>query len=607
MMSSVPSEPSFDARDFLATLTEEPGVYRMYDAEQRVLYVGKAKNLRRRVSSYFQRSGHGPRIALMLQQVAKIEITATRSEAEALILENTLIKTLAPKYNILFRDDKSYPYISLSGHEFPRLVFHRGGFEPHAEYFGPFPSSQAVRESIELLQKTFLLRTCDDSVFNHRSRPCLMYQIKRCKGPCVGLIQSDQYASDVRFAKLFLQGKQTEVIDKLTAQMNEAANALRFEAAALFRDQIKALQAVLHRQYMSSTGNENVDILSVAEAMGEVCVNLAMVRGGLHLGDRAFFPSQGGGELACEETLHAFIEQHYVDHPLPARLVLDRDIAEDFRDFFREKEVVADLPRNGKEKAWLAMAEKNAVLAIEVRIRSQAKVGKRLHALQEILSLAELPQRIECFDISHTMGEGTVASCVVCMEGTMRKSEYRRFNILNITPGDDYAAMRQALARRYEKVASGESMAPDLILIDGGRGQHRVAREVLEELGLGHLITIGIAKGEARKPGLEILFIHGWDEPLQLSPDHPGFHLIQEIRDEAHRFAIVGHRARRAKARSRSKLEDIPGVGPAKRRALLADFGGLDGVKAATIEDLSRTAGISPRLAKIIFNQLHGQ
>ena len=607
--SSVPnSAERFDAKAFLATLTESPGVYRMLGSGGLVLYVGKAKNLKRRVSSYFQKTGHSPRIALMLQQVTDVEITATRSEAEALILENTLIKKLAPKYNILFRDDKSYPYICLTGHEFPRLAFHRGAFDRKSRYFGPFPSGGAVRESIQLLQRTFLLRTCEDSVFAHRSRPCLMHQIKRCKAPCVGLISADDYAADVRMADLFLRGRQSEVIDGLTGRMQAAAEALRFEEAAALRDQIRALQAVLHRQYVSSAGEEDVDIVAVAAGHGELCVNLAMVRGGLHLGDRAFFPAQRG-ELDSDlgEGLAAFVVQHYLDHPPPPRLVVALDIAEDCAAAFEGKDVILSLPRNERERAWLAMATRNGELAIESRRHSKARAGGRLAALQELLELAEPPNRIECFDISHTMGEGTVASCVVCVEGAMKKADYRRFNIAGVEPGDDYAAMRQALTRRYEKVATGEAVAPDLILIDGGKGQHRVAREVLTELGLGHLLSIGIAKGEERKPGLETLFVHGRGEPLQLAPDHTGFHLIQEVRDEAHRFAIAGHRARRAKARGRSKLEDVPGIGAARRRSLLAHFGGLDGVMAATVEDLCRAGGISRRLAEAIHQHLHSR
>ncbi|MBK8118796.1 MAG: excinuclease ABC subunit UvrC [Sulfuritalea sp.] len=610
--ASVPNSPdagarsaavgAFDSREFLASLTEAPGVYRMLDAKACVLYVGKAKNLKKRVASYFNKSGHSPRIALMLQQVAAMEATATRSETEALILENTLIKKLAPKYNILFRDDKSYPYIGLGGKdgggEFPRLFYHRGSFERKSQYFGPFPNGLAVRESIQLIQKSFLLRTCEEAVFAHRSRPCLMHQIKRCKAPCVGLVSKQDYAADVRLAELFLRGRHSEVIEGLTGRMEAAATGLRFEEAASLRDQIRALQAVLHRQYVSSTTDADVDIIAAVVERGSLCVDLAMVRGGLHLGDRAYFP-QAAPEAEAAEGLAAFIAQHYAVQPAPGRVILSAWPIEDL-----VPGVHAGPPKSEMERAWVEMALTNARLAVQARWQAKTRSSGRLVALQEALDLPEPPRRIECFDISHTMGEGTVASCVVCVDGAMNKSDYRRFNIEGIQPGDDYAAMRQALTRRYEKVATGETVAPDLVLIDGGKGQHGVAREVFAELGLDHLASIGVAKGEDRKPGLETLFVHGRSMPLQLGMDHPGFHLIQEIRDEAHRFAIVGHRARREKARGRSKLEDVVGVGPARRKKLLAQFGGFDGVKAATIEDLCRVDGISRRLAEEIHKTL---
>ena len=596
--NSTPPRPAFDSGEFLASLTDAPGVYRMLDADAAVLYVGKAKNLKKRVSSYFQKTGHSPRIALMLQQVAAMEVTATRSEAEALILENTLIKKLTPKYNILFRDDKSYPYIGLSSGEFPRLFYHRGAFEKKSRYFGPFPNGQAVRESIQLIQKSFMLRTCEEAVFSHRSRPCLMHQIGRCKAPCVGLVSAPEYAGDVRLAEMFLRGRHAEVIDGLTRQMEAAAGELHFEQAAALRDQIRALQSVLHRQYVSSTRDADVDIIVAIVERSTLCVNLAMVRGGLHLGDRPSFPL-ATTEAEAAEGLAAFIAQHYADHPPPARLVLSPYPVDDLPDHLN-----AGAPRNEMERAWIGMAMTNARLAVQARWQTRKRSSVRLLALQQALDLAEPPHRIECFDISHTMGEGTVGSCVVCVDGAMKKGDYRRFNIEDIQPGDDYAAMRQVLMRRYEKVATGETVAPDLILIDGGKGQHRVAREVFAELGLDHLASIGVAKGEDRKPGLETLFVHGptgpHPVPLQLDMDHPGFHLVQEIRDEAHRFAIVGHRARRARTRGRSMLEDVAGVGPARRKKLLAQFGGLDGVRAATVEDLCRVDGISRRLAEQI-------
>ena len=602
----------FDSKEFIASLTEAPGVYRMLDAQGGVLYVGKAKNLKKRVSSYFQKTGHSPRIALMLQQVATMEVTATRSEAEALILENTLIKKLAPKYNILFRDDKSYPYIGFSGGEFPRLFYHRGAFDKQSQYFGPFPNGLAVRESIQLIQKTFLLRTCEDSVFAHRSRPCLMHQIKRCKAPCVGAIAAAEYAKDVDLARMLLSGRHLAVIESLTQRMAAAATELRFEQAAQLRDQIRALQTVLQRQYVSSPNGGDVDIVVAVVVHGDLCVNLAMVRGGLHLGDHAYFP-QSASQIEPVEGLAAFVAQHYAAQAAPPRIVMSPALsAEEFLPLSD-----SGAPTNEMERAWLEMALNNATLAATARQQAKSRAGSRLSALQEALQLDELPLRIECFDISHTGGERTVASCVVCVGGAMKKSEYRRFNIEGITPGDDYAAMRQALMRRYEKLGAGGTdaeadaalaeRAPDLILIDGGKGQHGVAREVLAELGLEYIDSMGIAKGEERKPGHETLFVvkDGVKrlEPLELAMDHPGFHLIQEIRDEAHRFAIVGHRARRDKARGRSTLEDIAGIGAVRRRKLLAHFGGLDGVKAATVDDLCRVAGISRRLAEEIYQQ----
>jgi excinuclease ABC subunit C len=609
----------FDAKALLADLTEAPGVYRFLDAAGAVLYVGKAKNLKKRVSTYFQKTDHSPRIQLMLQQVAQVEITATRSETEALILENTLIKRLSPKYNILFRDDKSYPYIVLSKHEFPRLAFHRGAMDKRARYFGPFPSGSAVRESLRLLQKTFLLRTCENSVFAHRSRPCLLHQIHLCKAPCVGGVSAEEYSADVRLATLLLSGKSDEVIAQISQSMNAAAAQLDFETAAQQRDQIRALQSVLHRQYVSSGQQTDADIIAIASASHGLCLNLAMVRGGLHLGDRAFFPGSATAEgITADhgEALFAFVSQHYLEHIPPPRLLLTPDLlaslvaqaqaqASEKLLRFPGGNLCLKTPQNEMERAWLGMAEQNARLSLISRLNQQRRAGSSLAMLAETLNLPEPPQRIECFDISHTLGEGTVASCVVCVDGVMKKSAYRRYNINDITPGDDYAAMRQALSRRYEKVASGDSVAPDLILIDGGKGQQSMARAVLAELNLEHLPSLGIAKGETRKPGLETLFLHNMETPLHLPEDHPALHLIQEIRDEAHRFAIAGHRARRARSREKSRLEDIPGIGPARRRTLLAHCGGLDGVRAATVEDLKRVSGISQHLAESIYAALH--
>ena len=603
--AAAPAAPAFDSRSFVRTLTEAPGVYRMIGEGDRVLYVGKAKNLKRRVASYFQRTLSSPRIAMMVAQVLRVDVTATRSEAEALLLENNLIKSLAPRYNILFRDDKSYPYIELSGDAFPRLAYHRGAFARGARYFGPFPNAGAVRESIHLLQKIFRLRTCENSVFANRSRPCLLHQIKRCSAPCVDLVSAADYAADVRLATRFLDGQTNEVIDDLSARMQDAAARLAFEEAAACRDQVRVLQAVLHRQFVDSGKDEDVDILAALEIDGVVCVNIAMVRGGRHLGDRPQFPA-GAAVSGAQDSLLAFVEHHYSQHPLPARILVEHSVElvrEALAELSERMPAVAH-PRFAAEKAWMEMAERNARQAIEARALDSGRIGQRLEALREALGLAEAPQRIECFDISHTMGEATVASCVVCEAGEMKRAEYRRYNIAGITAGDDFAAMRQVLERRYGKLAAGEGRCPDLILIDGGKGQVSAARAVLADLGLEAINMVGVAKGEGRKAGLETLVFPDGREGLVLGVESAALHLVVEIRDEAHRFAISGHRARRAKARIGSRLDDIAGVGPARRRNLLATFGGLDGVRAATVEDLCRVEGISRRLAEHIHRAL---
>ncbi len=602
---------SFDAKAFLASLTELPGVYRMLGEDGSVLYVGKAKNLKKRVSSYFRENLPSPRIAHMVSQIAAIETTATRSEAEALLLENNLIKSLAPRYNILFRDDKSYPYIVVTRGDFPRLGFFRGNPDRKADYFGPFPSSWAVRESIHLLQKMFRLRTCEDTVFANRSRPCLLYQIKRCSGPCVERITPEAYGEDVQLATMFLLGKQQEITRRLTLAMEEASSRLAFEQAALYRDQIQSLRQVQEKQYVSSSKGEDVDVVVAVRESGQLCVNLAMVRGGRHLGDRPLFPSNAG-ESSTEEAVSAFVRQHYGAHPAPARIVISPlPPAEEGSDLVSTLTELAGRPvplqeaRAVEQRMWVEMARQNARLAIAARTQATALQEQRLLALQEALQLADPIQRIECFDISHTQGEATVASCVVYQGNGMRKADYRRFNISGIQPGDDYAAMRQAVSRRYEKIASGEGVAPDLVLIDGGKGQVGVAFSALNDLGLGGLTMIGVAKGEGRKPGLESLIFPDGREPLQLPAEHPALHLIQEVRDEAHRFAITGHRAQRGKSRKTSKLESIPGIGPARRKALVSHLGGLPGVLGASVDQLSTVPGISRELAESIYAALH--
>ena len=602
---------SFDAKAFLASLTELPGVYRMLGAGGAVLYVGKAKNLKKRVASYFRDNLSSPRIAHMVSQIDSVETTVTRTEAEALLLEINLIKSLSPRYNILFRDDKTYPYILLSKERFPRLGYFRGKPDRKAEYFGPYPSAWAVRDTMQLLQKMFRLRTCEDSVFANRSRPCLLYQIKRCSGPCVDHISPEDYASDIQLASMFLQGKQQEVSNRLVALMETASAQLAFEQAAIFRDQLQSLRQVQEKQYVSSSKGEDVDIIVASQNSGLLCVNLAMVRGGRHLGDRPFFPVNAA-DSTCSEAISAFISQHYAAHPVPARLLLDPLLAGDEASEtdtalteFAGRPVPFDRAHNPSGRAWVEMAKQNAQLAILARNQASTQQALRLAALQDALGLTEPISRIECFDISHTQGEATVASCVVYQGNGMKNADYRRFNIRGIQPGDDYAAMNQAVGRRYAGIANGEGVAPDLILIDGGKGQVGSAYSALTDLGLSHIPMIGVAKGEGRKPGLETLVFPGGLDPLQLPAQNPALHLIQEIRDEAHRFAITGHRAQRSKARKTSTLDSLPGIGPARRKSLVARFGGLAGVQAARPEQLAEVPGISQEMAEKIYSALH--
>ena len=598
-----------DPAEMIAGLPPLPGVYRMLNEGGEVLYVGKALNLKKRVASYFQKRGTlAPRTQAMLSHVARVEITVTRSEGEALLLENNLIKSLNPRYNVLFRDDKSYPYLVLSGHAYPRLGFHRGGLDKRNRYFGPFPNAGAVRESIQLLQKVFRLRTCEDTVFANRSRPCLLHQIKRCTAPCVRLISETDYGDDVRSAELFLKGKEDEVIERLIARMNAAAEALRYEDAALFRDQVAALRRVREKQFVSGESGGDADIIACARVAGVTCVNLVMVRGGRHLGDKNFFPRNAEGSTD-EEVIEAFLAQHYLRHGVPAQLIVGAAVETGtFEAILGEqagRRVQVINQPSGMRRAWLEMAVKNAELGAAQTLGLQATQEARLSALQQALGLPETTQRIECFDISHTMGEATVASCVVYDRASLQKSEYRRFNIEDVAPGDDYEAMRQTLTRRYRRVVAGEGRMPDLVLIDGGKGQLAVAQQVCTELGLNDVMLVAVAKGEERKPGLEQLLIAGHDAPLILPRDHPGLHLTQQIRDEAHRFAIAGHRARRGKARTSSPLEAIAGVGAKRRQRLLSRFGGLRGLMAASAEDMAEVEGISRTLAEKIYQDLH--
>jgi len=602
---------SFEPKAFVRRLPHLPGVYRMLGARGEALYVGKAGDLRKRVSSYFSRpSGQSPRLQMMLSQVASIEVTATRSEDEALLLENNLIKSLAPRYNILFRDDKSYPYLVISGHAFPRIGFHRGAREAESRYFGPFPHAYAVREAIQLLQRVFRLRTCEDSVFENRTRPCLLHQIRRCTAPCTGQITREAYREDVRHAELFLQGREDDVIRSLTKRMNTAAGERQYEQAALLRDQVRALTRVQARQYVESERGVEADVVASAVDGGIVCVNLVMIRGGRHIGDRSFFPANADGASA-NEVIAAFLEQHYVDHPLP-RLVLtsaaiDREALGDMLAQRGPKGAQVLAPQQGERRVWLDMARKNAELALAQRAQERATQEGRLGALRDALGLADSVERIECFDISHTMGEATVASCVVYDRHAMQKGEYRRFNIRDVTLGDDYAAMQQALRRRYERLALEGGKIPDLILIDGGQGQVNAARAALAELGLSDVSIVGVAKGPERKPGLEQLVVAADARTLSLPAHDSGLHLVQSIRDEAHRFALVGHRARRGRARTSSSLVEIPGIGDKRRQRLLAHFGGLRGVQSAAVDEIAQVEGISRAIAERIYRALHEQ
>ena len=600
----------FDAKAFVAGLPSLPGVYRMLGAAGEVLYVGKARDLKKRVSSYFTKTLHSPRIGLMVTQIASMESTVTRSEGEALILENNFIKSLAPRYNILFRDDKSYPYLMITGHRYARIGFHRGGQEKKNRYFGPFPHSYAVRESIQLLQRVFRLRTCEDSVLENRSRPCLLHQIQRCSAPCTRLISEDAYAHDVRNAELFLLGRENDVINTLTAKMDTAATALRFEEAAMYRDQVRALSRVQARQYVESAVGVDADVVACRSEGGISCVNLVMIRAGRHVGDRSFFP-QNADAATPGEVILAFLTQHYLEQPIPQLILANADLEGEMLEAALSEQahrpVRLVVTPQGDRRIWLEMAEKNALLALANRVRERGTQEGRLVALREALGLPESAQRIECFDISHTMGEATVGSCVVYDGHDMQKSEYRRFNIRDITPGDDYAAMRQVLMRRYERISAEGAKMPDLILIDGGKGQVAQARSALVELGLNDVSVVGVAKGPERKPGLEELIVEGEGVVVTLPPQHPGLHLIQQIRDEAHRFAIVGHRARRGKTRTTSELNEIPGIGDKRRRSLLAHFGGLKGVQSAAVEDIMKVEGISRATAQKIYRHLHGE
>jgi len=611
-------DSEFDLALFLKTLPALPGVYRMIAADGSVLYVGKAVNLKRRVSGYFQKTaGHSPRIALMVKQVARVEITVTRSEAEALILENNLIKSLSPKYNILFRDDKSYPYLMLSGHEFPQMAYYRGSLKKPHQYFGPYPNGYAVRDSIEVLQKVFQLRTCEDSVFAHRERPCLLHQIKRCSAPCVGTISFEDYRTSVNEAAAFLNGRTDVLSQTLQHKMQQAAANLQFEEAARYRDQLQALGLVQSRQFIDSrnpNAPHNIDILALAVEQGGVCINWASIRGGRHVGDKNFFPdTRHDPDPNGQDYAEAFAAQHYLGKTKPDLVISNFRLPESLQEAVSSehgKAVQFVSNTRGERKVWLDMAVQNARLALSRHLLQNSSQIRRTAALAELIGLPENElQRLECFDISHTQGEATVASCVVYDEHAIQPSQYRRYNITTAKAGDDYAAMREVLTRRYGKLAqaqaNGESVRwPDAVLIDGGKGQIGMALEVWEELGL-TIPLIGIAKGPERKAGLEELILPFQNRSLRLPDNSPALHLLQTVRDESHRFAITGHRKKRDKARITSSLNDIAGIGSKRKAALLTRFGGLRGIQAASIDDLAQTEGISRALAEKIYAALH--
>ncbi|MBO1926686.1 excinuclease ABC subunit UvrC [Thiomicrorhabdus sp. 6S2-11] len=607
------STARFDIDDFLKHLTQRPGVYRMLDKDQQIIYVGKAKNLKRRVSSYFKKRHDDIKTAKMVEQIARVEVTITDTESEAYILESTLIKRHKPKYNILFRDDKSYPYIFVStAKEYPALSFHRGVKRRKGEYYGPFPNASAVHHTLHALQKIFPVRQCAESVFQHRSRPCLQYQIKRCSGPCIeGLVTDADYQRDVRHTLMFLEGKSFQVIDELGKQMEQASEQLEFETAAMFRDRISALRSIQSQHLINQPGNRDIDVLAVAVNGNQVCLCLMMYRAGNLWGSETYYPKLVAGSSE-EEILSAFILQHYQEHPSPHTILLEQSLAEQsaIQALLLEKyqrRTGFKQPKLQTDKSLFSLAKTNAEAGLKQHLTQKSNQQQRLQALQEVLALAEVPEHMECFDISHTQGEMTIASCVVFKEGVPSNRDYRKFNIEGITPGDDYAAMHQVLSRRYARLKQENANFPSLIVIDGGKGQLNQAVDVLKSLQLDFLPLVSVAKGEGRKAGLEVLYTPYNMEGIDLSDEDIALHLINHIRDEAHRFAITSHRKKRNKALTHSRLEDIPGIGPKTRKSLLVHFGGLNEVKNAAVNELQKVKGVSQDKAQAIYDFFHGE
>ena len=585
-----------------------PGIYRMINGKKEIIYIGKAKDIKKRVTSYFGKNHSSPRTKMMVSNIDSIEFTVTNTEAEALILENNLIRNHLPRYNVIFRDDKSYPYLKISGDQFPRISFHRGLQKKEQNYFGPFPNSPAVRDSIKLLQKVFLLRTCENSVFKNRSRPCMEHQIQRCSAPCVNLISEEDYKEDINQAMMFLNGKDTKVINNLSEKMTNYAEKNEFERAAVFRDRIQSLRQVRLKQFVSDFSENDADIIAIEEKEGVFCVNLVMIRNSKHLGDKSFFP-KGAVDSQDKNILEIFIAQYYNEKSPPPVVIIEKKVNKSLLEKFFElknyKKIKIITRLTNEKRMWMEMAKKNALINISQQSNEKMSFQNKIEAFTKLLNIKSSKNRIECFDVSHMMGEGTVASCVVFDKNGIQKKDYRRYNIKNNKPGDDYGAMREVLERRYTKMISTEAIKPDVILIDGGKGQLGVAKKVMFELGLEDIILVGVTKGEKRKSGDEALHKGNGEIIENIDVNNVGFQLIIQIRDEAHRFAITGHRARRKKSRFTSSLEEIEGIGQTKRRNLLIYFGGIQGIKDANIPELLLVDGINVKLAENIYNYFH--